>query len=84
MMCGVRKISKFVLRFFSELDRKKLPITGMSERNGTRDWSFVTASKIKPPITTVCASFTTTLVDADRMVVVGPSLGSLEMTSDTS
>ena len=55
------------------LSVNRLPITGMSEMNGIAERWMSLSLESSPPITAVRWSWTITVVDAERMVVVGPS-----------
>ena len=73
MMCGVSMISRFVFLRDTDLNRNRFPSSGMSPRRGIWLTEFVKVSCIIPPSTTVFPFFTSTLVFADRFVVVGPT-----------
>ena len=47
---------------------------GMSPRNGTFEVDEVTLSRIRPPMTMVWRSFTITVVLAERLLVLGPTM----------
>ena len=73
MMYGVRKSSRFVfVRVVLSL-RNSHPRMGRDPRNGTFEMPFTVRSWMSPPSTTVSWSFTTTVVFAERLLVVGPS-----------
>src|SRR4030066_400333 len=73
MMCGVRKISRFVFFRLTDENLKRCPRRGMSPRSGIFDSLLLTVSCIIPPRTTVSPFLTSTLVLADLFVVVGPT-----------
>ncbi len=49
--------------------RKRNPSTGMSPRIGIFDSPWITASRTRPPITTVCWSRTMSVVFAVRLLI---------------
>lgn len=66
-----RKSSVSVVRL--EVRPKRPPIRGILDKIGTPDCETSRCLSVKPPITTVCPSFTSSRVCSDRVEITGAS-----------
>gem|GEM_PF-6952209 len=77
MTVGVMKTISSVLDWLLTSERKRYFTRGMSQRTGISDRVVWVESLIRPPITSVWLSWTTTSVCASRSRMMGGEVGSL-------